>query len=386
MKIVHIANFYGPKSGGIRTTLHELGNGYIARGHEFTYVVPGIGFFCEETPFGRKITVPSVVLPFSGGYRIIRNNKDIKKLLITLKPDALEISDRFTLSSVGLWAKKRNIHTVVFSHETLSGLVKSSLKLNLKKFVKWHNTRLASRFHNVITTTAFASREFEEISTKNLVQIPLGVDLETFSPRHRNEELRQELLKDADVLLLHCGRMSREKNPQNSIQALKELRSRGVNARLIYVGMGPMFKTLKAEAKDLPVTFMGYIVDRNMLAEIIASADVSIAPGPIETFCLAALESLASGTPVVASATSAVGEFLLLDTSEPVGAVADNNPIAFADAISTVLQRRAKQKGLPAMCHQQAENYPWSSTLMMMLRLHGAGREVTAMNKRLKAA
>lgn len=386
MKIVHIANFYGPKSGGIRTTLHELGNGYIARGHEFTYVVPGIGFFCEETPFGRKITVPSVVLPFSGGYRIIRNNKDIKKLLITLKPDALEISDRFTLSSVGLWAKKRNIHTVVFSHETLSGLVKSSLKLNLKKFVKWHNTRLASRFHNVITTTTFASREFEEISTKNLVQIPLGVDLETFSPRHRNEELRQELLKDADVLLLHCGRMSREKNPQNSIQALKELRSRGVNARLIYVGMGPMFKTLKAEAKDLPVTFMGYIVDRNMLAEIIASADVSIAPGPIETFCLAALESLASGTPVVASATSAVGEFLLLDTSEPVGAVADNNPIAFADAISTVLQRRAKQKGLPAMCHQQAENYPWSSTLMMMLRLHGAGREVTAMNKRLKAA
>ena len=386
MRIVHIANFYGPKSGGIRTTLHELGSGYIKRGHEFTYVVPGIGFFCEETPFGRKITVPSIVLPFSGGYRIIRNNNDIKKLLITLKPDALEISDRFTLSSVGQWAKKRNIHTVVFSHETLSGLVKSALKLNLKRFVRWHNTRLASRFHNVITTTAFASREFEEIATKNLVQIPLGVDLETFSPRKRNEELRQQLLKGAEVLLLHCGRMSPEKNPQNSIQALRELRNRGVNARLIYVGMGPMFKTLKAEAKDLPVTFMGYIVDREMLAQIIASSDVSIAPGPIETFCLAALESLASGTPVVASASSAVGEFLLLDSPMPVGAVADNNAMAFADAIATVLQRRSLQKDLPAMCHHQAENYPWSSTLMMMLRLHGAGREVTAINKKLRAA
>jgi len=386
MRIVHIANFYGPKSGGIRTTLHELGSGYIKRGHEFTYVVPGIGFFCEETPFGRKITVPSIVLPFSGGYRIIRNNNDIKKLLITLKPDALEVSDRFTLSSVGQWAKKRNIHTVVFSHETLSGLVKSALKLNLKRFVRWHNTRLASRFHNVITTTAFASREFEEIATKNLVQIPLGVDLETFSPMKRNEELRHQLLKGAEVLLLHCGRMSPEKNPQNSIQALRELRNRGVNARLIYVGMGPMFKTLKAEAKDLPVTFMGYIVDREMLAQIIASSDVSIAPGPIETFCLAALESLASGTPVVASASSAVGEFLLLDSPMPVGAVADNNAIAFADAIATVLQRRSLQKDLPAMCHQQAENYPWSSTLMMMLRLHGAGREVTAINKKLRAA
>ena len=386
MRIVHIANFYGPKSGGIRTTLHELGSGYISRGHEFTYVVPGVGFFCEETPFGRNITVPSIVLPFSGGYRIIRNNKDIKKLLITLKPDALEVSDRFTLSKVGLWAKKRNIHTVVFSHETLSGLTKSTFKVNLKKFVNWHNARLASRFHNVITTTAFAAREFEEISTKNLVHVPLGVDLQTFSPKHRSEELRTELLKGADVLLLHCGRMSREKNPQNSILALHELRDRGVNARLVYVGMGPMFKSLKEQAKDLPVTFLGYIVDRDMLAQIIASADVSIAPGPIETFCLAALESLASGTPVVASSTSAVGEFLLLDTAEPVGAVANNNPTAFADAITKVLQFRETQPNLPQMCHQQAENYPWSSTLMMMLRLHGAGREVTAISKRLKAA
>ena len=386
MKIVHIANFYGPKSGGIRTTLHELGSGYIARGHEFTYIVPGNGFFCEETLHGKKITVPSIVLPFSGGYRIIRNNQDIKKLIITLKPDALEVSDRFTLSKVGLWANKRGIHTVVFSHETLSGLVKSFLRLELKWFVNWHNTRLASRFHNVIATTEFASREFREIETKNLMHVPLGVDLQNFSPYRRNEALRSELLKGADVLILHCGRMSKEKNPQNSILALKELLDSGVNARLIFVGMGPMFKSLKALSKDLPVSFMGYIVDRKMLAEIIASADVSIAPGPIETFCLAALESLASGTPVVASSTSAVGEFLLLNTPEPVGAVAENNPNSFAKAIQTVLAYNAADRGMPIRCQHQAENYPWSSTLMMMLRLHGAGREVSANHKRLRAA
>jgi alpha-1,6-mannosyltransferase len=180
--------------------------------------------------------------------------------------------------------------------------------------------------------------------------------------------------------------MSKEKNPQNSILALKELLAAGVNARLIYVGMGPMFKNLKAISKDLPVTFMGYIVDRKMLAEIIASADVSIAPGPIETFCLAALESLASGTPVVASSTSAVGEFLLLDSNQPVGAVAQNNPKSFAEAIQKVLGLSAADRAMPIRCQHQAENYPWSSTLMMMLRLHGAGREVTVNQKRLRAA
>jgi alpha-1,6-mannosyltransferase len=54
MRIVHVANFYGPKSGGIRTTLHELGKGYKARGHEFTYIVPGNGFFCEESVMARR--------------------------------------------------------------------------------------------------------------------------------------------------------------------------------------------------------------------------------------------------------------------------------------------------------------------------------------------
>jgi alpha-1,6-mannosyltransferase len=386
MKIVHIANFYGPKSGGIRTTLHELGKGYKSRGHAFTYIVPGNGFFCEETIHGKKITVPSIVLPFSGGYRVIRNNKDVKKLLITLKPDALEISDRFTLSGVGAWAKKRNIHTVVFSHETLTGLVKSLLRVKLSKLVNWHNARLASRFNHVIATTAFASKEFEAIKVENLVTIPLGVDLENFSPKFRNDVVRRELLKEQEVLLIHLGRMSPEKNPQNSILALIELRKRGVNARLVYVGMGPMFAKLKAMAAGHPVTFLGYIVDRKKLAEIMACADISIAPGPIETFCLAALESLACGTPVVASATSAVGEFLMLDSKNPVGAIADNKPEAFADAIQGVLALAGSKSDLSQNCHHQAENFPWSSTLMMMLRLHGAGREVTALHRNLRAA
>ena len=75
MRIMHIANFYGPKSGGIRTTLHELGKGYQSKGHEFIYVVPGTSFYCEETPSGKRVTLPSVVLPFSGGYRVIINTR-----------------------------------------------------------------------------------------------------------------------------------------------------------------------------------------------------------------------------------------------------------------------------------------------------------------------
>ncbi|MBU6380694.1 MAG: hypothetical protein KGQ76_05280, partial [Acidobacteria bacterium] len=87
MKIVHVANFYGPKSGGIKTTLHQLGLGYRKGGHEFIFIVPGQKFARGSNEFGVCITLPSWVIPFSGGYRLIRSTRQVKSLLQALKPD-----------------------------------------------------------------------------------------------------------------------------------------------------------------------------------------------------------------------------------------------------------------------------------------------------------
>jgi alpha-1,6-mannosyltransferase len=370
MKIIHVANFYGPKSGGIKTTLHNLGLGYRSEGHEFIYLIPGKKFSRESNEYGGCITLPSWVIPFSGGYRVIRSTRQVKSILQALKPDRLEVSDRFTLSCLGRWASHRKIPAIVFSHETLKGLVKSYFGFSLNKFVKWHNTKLASKFDFVVTTTDFASSEFNEIGTSNLVQIPLGVDLTNFSPERYNEELRTKMLKGGDVLLVHCGRLSPEKKPERSLQALRELLDRGVNARLVFIGSGPLHKKLYDSSRDIPVTFWGYVANKNLLAQMIASADISIAPGPIETFCLAALESLASGTPVVASNTSAVGEFLKTKDGNCVGLTAANNGAAFADAIEELLSLTNEDVQMRQRCRSQAENFPWSKTIFELNALH----------------
>jgi len=370
MKIIHIANFYGPKSGGIKTTLHNLGTEYGKIGHDFIYVVPGKRFSRENTTHGACITLPSWVIPFSGGYRVIKSNRQVKTIVQSLKPDRIEVSDRFTLSCLGNWAKKRNIPAIVFSHETLRGLVKNYFGIPLKSFVSWHNTRLAGRFDFVVTTTNFAAAEFDEIGTSNVVRVPLGVDLETFSPAHRNEELRAKMIKGGDVLLVHCGRLSPEKKPERSLQVLRELLSRGINARLVYIGSGPLHKKLYDSSRDIPVTFWGYVANKNLLAQMIASADVSLAPGPIETFCLAALESLASGTPVVASETSAVGEFLSEENGNFVGLTAANNGAAFADAVQIILDEIKEDPTLSDRCRLQAEKFPWSATIFKLDTMH----------------
>jgi alpha-1,6-mannosyltransferase len=226
---------------------------------------------------------------------------------------------------------------------------------------------LAASFTHVVATTEFAGREFVELGIKNLRQIPLGVDLQCFSPEHRSLKARRELIKGAKYLLVHVGRLSPEKEPQRSIEALRELHHRGIDARLVVVGSGPMWSKLRKQAAGLPVDFLGYVADRKRVASILANADVSIAPGPLETFCLSALESLASGTPTVASEDSAVKEFLALLQKNPAGAIAANNEIAFADAITSLLDRprlRFVARGI-------AESLPWDETVRMMLILHG---------------
>jgi alpha-1,6-mannosyltransferase len=375
MRIVHVANFYGPNSGGIKTTLHELGKGYQEYGHEFIYIVPGINHVEEITPYGRKIILPGIALPQSGGYRIIRNNNDLKKILSRLKPDRLEVSDRFTLTSLGTWAEENGIPSVVFSHETLAGLVDRFLPFlppRIKKaLVQWHNQKLVDNFDHIVATTEFASKEFREIGAENLVRISLGVDLHTFHPSFRSEDMRSELLKGAQVLLVHCGRMSREKEPQRSIDALEVLLRKGISARLVYVGTGPLWHKLRKRAEGMPVDFLGYIADRKRVATILASADISLAPGPLETFCLAALESLASGTPVVASRSSAVGEFLMHSHHHPAGAVASDHRFDFAHAIQYLLKRPR----LRDTAREVAEALPWDATVRNMLMLHDALEE-----------
>ena len=162
MRIVHIANFYGPNSGGIKTTLHELGSGYQKNGHEFFYIVPGPKYIKEQTPFGTKISLPSIHLVGSGGYQVIRSNKQLLNLLEFLNPDRIEVSDRFTLLKVGRWARKQKVPSVVFSHETLAGLAEKYLPFLPQQLrnslVNWHNRKLSAAFDCVIATTNYAAQ------------------------------------------------------------------------------------------------------------------------------------------------------------------------------------------------------------------------------------
>ena len=122
--------------------------------------------------------------------------------------------------------------------------------------------------------------------------VPLGVDLQMFHPRRFCVETRSRWAGPDQLLLVHCGRLSIEKRADRSIDALAALRDSGVDARLVVAGDGPLRARLERHAANLPVDFTGFISSRSTVATLLASADVALAPGPHETFGLAALEAL----------------------------------------------------------------------------------------------
>jgi alpha-1,6-mannosyltransferase len=216
-------------------------------------------------------------------------------------------------------------------------------------------------YDTVLCTTSFAREEFDRIGAANVMTVPLGVDLDMFHPDRFCTLTRNRWAAPDQVLLVHCGRLSVEKRADRSIDALAALRHSGIDARLVIAGDGPMRPRLQRQAARLPVDFTGFIESRNAVATLLATADVALAPGPHETFGLAALEALACGTPAVVSRTSALSEILTADS----GACADNDPDAIAEAVAGVIDRPEQQRRFCA--RQRAEIFTWPRSAAGML-------------------
>nr|WP_308402625.1 glycosyltransferase [Streptomyces sp. AC550_RSS872] len=369
LRIVRLANFVAPASGGLRTALRELGKGFKLAGHDPVLVVPGEKYGDCETEQGRVITLPGPMLPGTGGYRVLIDKRRVAALLEELAPDRLEVSDRTTLRWTGRWARRARVPAVMVSHETADGVLRTwGLSENLsRRAADALNVRTAHTYSKVVCTTEFAEREFVRIGARNVVRAPLGVDLMNRRPTLRDAALRETHARADEKLLVMCSRLSVEKRPGTALDALESLRGRGVRAVLVVAGNGPLRARLeqRAQERDLPVTFLGHVADRSLLGALQASADICLAPGPAETFGLAALEAMACGTPVVASSSSALPEVI-----GSAGATAANDGDAFADAVEMLLDRPERERREAARA--RAECFGWGTAVDAFLTAHDA--------------
>ncbi len=372
MRIAHIANMYGPKSGGLRTTVDALASQYAILGHQVLTVVPGKDYSVQQVGDWTQITVPGVVVPFSGGYRIILRRDVVRNELAKFNPDVLELSDRTTLLKVARWARSRGVQTIFFAHERVDGVINAfAPRLPWKTKLIWYwNTKTLNSVDCIVATTDFAAHEFRELlandssAESRLVKVPLGVDLLRFQSVEVNAGNATD--KTEANYILACTRFSKEKDPEFLLDIARELKASDANCQMVLAGDGPLRASLEsqAETENLPIEFLGFVTDKAALANLMANASCFLAVGPIETFGLAALESLACGTYVLCRDSSAISEVI----SKTCGEALPRDAKLWSQAIESVLEMDST--AVSNQARLRAEEFSWDKCASNMLKIH----------------
>ena len=361
--IMHCANFYGPKSGGLRTTVDSLANQYMKSGNLVTIVVPSHRNLCTKMPYGFKYEIASPKIPGKSGYRVIWRIDKVAKILRSFQPNILELSDRTTLLLLSRLNRKLGGETYLFAHERIDGVLTSFLGQSKFwiKIANFWNKLTMKLVDGVVTTTDYAKVEFDRIAQPTYFS-PLGVDLELFHPSMRKLPFDSYIPSDK-FLIGMCTRLSREKDPLFILDIVAETLRRKLDIHCVVAGDGPLLQELQERSIGLPITYLGFLNERVEVATFLASIDVCISPGPIETFGLAALEAIACGTPVIANNQSAIGEVI-----GEAGIVLERNSSLWVDAIE-ILQKRDR-RNLALQVRQRAESFNWKNTADRLLSIY----------------
>jgi glycosyltransferase involved in cell wall biosynthesis len=209
-------------------------------------------------------------------------------------------------------------------------------------------------------------------------ELPNGVDIARFSPADAPAELRQELKLVADdkVALLVAGldRAHYFKGVEVFLTALVGLES---NIKGVIVGDGDLRAGYQQLAQELGlgerVNFVGRVAEA-ALPDYYRLAGVTVLPSLTmgEAFGLVLVESLASGTPIIAS--NLPGVRMVVDAPNTGLLVEPGDAAALAQAIRQILTTVPLRRELAQRGRARVEqNYDWQQ---IGLRLESIYREV----------
>ena len=197
--------------------------------------------------------------------------------------------------------------------------------------------------------------------------VPLGVEHAFFAPGYQPQARRALGLHENTDMLLYIGRLQELKGVDLALETLIEMRQRGRDATLAIVG-GPSgssgretldrLRQRVAEASVISRVLFVAPQSHQLLSTWMRAASVTLVPSRAESFGLVALESAASGTPVVASK---VGGLMTLIEDRVTGRLLDSRePKAWADAVEELLD----SPELMAMSNAAmlfAKSYSWKA-------------------------
>jgi glycogen synthase len=250
-------------------------------------------------------------------------------------------------------------------HATERGRMQGNLAGGASKQINDIEWSLSYEAWRVIACSRFMAAQVGEYfatPADKIDVVPNGVALapSPFARRGEPRAFRRTLAQDGEQLVFYVGRAVYEKGLHVLLNAWPAVRAAAPGARLVIAGTGGQLDALKQQAWDLGlegVVFTGFIsdADRDRLYRV---ADVAVFPSLYEPFGIVALEAMAAGCPVVASATGGLAE--VIRSGENGLAVSPNDPAALAAGLLQALlhPKESRDRAARALRDVKAQ-YSW---------------------------
>jgi phosphatidylinositol alpha 1,6-mannosyltransferase len=353
MRIAVVTESFLPHVNGVTNSVLRILEHFAKNGHQALVIAPE----AEGTPteFMQHQVRTTTALPLQNflpvGMPMGLPQKRLEYLIDGFAPDVIHLASPFALGYyASKIAKRQQIPTLSVYQTDLGGFAKQYGFGGAERSLQKMLYRIHSQTDRTLAPSTSACLDLHLANVPEVYLWRRGVNGKLFNPSKKNQQLRESWRNgDKDKLIVgFVGRLAQEKRVSD-LQAIAD----NPNLQLVIVGDGPHRKKLE---KQLPTAlFLGFKSGEE-LAEIYASFDLFIHPGPRETFCQAVQEALASGTPCVVPKTGGPADLI---SHGRTGYVIDtSNSIELNDVVSKHLGREDR-KQMRIAARDSAANRTW---------------------------
>ena len=235
----------------MRSYVHQKLEAAARLGHAVTIIAPGASHRTERRNGGKIVWVTSPPMPFDANYRMFWNSKEAIRVLEEEQPDVVEGSSTWRGGWIaGRW-RGAAVKSLVFHQDFVAAYAHTLLDSRLshssidRLFAPgWrYVARLSQCYDVTVAGGDWLAARLASFGVRNPVAVPLGVERGRFSPDHRDEGLRRDLLARCGigpdgVLLIAVGRFHPEKRHGVIIDGFARARQAHPGLGLVLVGDG----------------------------------------------------------------------------------------------------------------------------------------------------